>query len=102
MIRKFTSPGIDPALFNSVAQTGHTIAGALAVFAPLVLIGPMWRFVGAGVIVLWALVKEFWWDQHYETPEIRGSSLEDFTFYCVGAGIALLVYQLEVFIGWIH
>ena len=50
------SVGISPKVFNDVSQSGHFLAGCLAIFAPVVLLGPWWRFVGAGVITAFAIV----------------------------------------------
>ena len=84
---------IDPRTFNAVAQSGHFLAGCLAVFAPIVLIGPAWRWWGALGIVLWAAGKEFLWDPRYESAEVRGSSVEDFCYYIFGAALSLGIVQ---------
>jgi hypothetical protein len=41
--------------------------------------------------VLFAAVKEFWYDHTYESPQTRGSDLEDFLFYVLGAAAELLI-----------
>jgi hypothetical protein len=79
-------------LFNQVAQLGHFAGGAALVLATVVL----WRdahapFAGFAGVLLAAGVKEFWFDQHYESAEVRGSNLEDFSFYLLGAGAAAIV-----------
>ncbi len=82
---------IDPKTFNSVAQAGHFACGMLCVFGPAYLFGHSYSYCGAGAITLYALAKEFWWDEKYESTEVRGSSLEDFIFYVLGAAGALLL-----------
>ena len=90
------SVGISPKVFNDVSQSGHFLAGCLAIFAPVVLLGPWWRFVGAGVITAFAAVKEGVYDRWFETADVRGSSLEDFSFYIAGALVSLVIYRLVV------
>ena len=83
---------IPPKTFNAVAQAGHFQAGCLAVFAPVALThGLRWGFIGALLVVLFAAVKEFWWDHRYEVVAVRGSDLEDFLFYAIGPGPCLLL-----------
>jgi len=89
-----TAVGIDPRTFNDVAQSGHFLAGCLAVFAPIVLIGPWWRWVGGGAVVVWAAAKEFWYDSRFESTEVRGSDLEDFSFYVAGALVSLTLFAM--------
>ena len=81
---------IPPKTFNAVAQAGHFQAGCLAVFAPVALThGLRWGFIGAIVIVLFAAVKEFWFDHRFEDVAVRGSDLEDFLFYTLGPFVSL-------------
>jgi hypothetical protein len=87
-----TDTGITPKLFNQVAQLGHFAGGAAIVLATVVLWhdsrAPFAGFIG---VLLAAGVKEFWYDEHYESTEVRGSSFEDFMYYMVGATAALIV-----------
>lgn len=76
--------------FNRVSQSAHLLAGALAVCATVAIFGASYKWYGAGGIIIFAAIKEFWYDYKYETPEIRGSSSEDFAFYCIGVIISLL------------
>jgi len=87
--------GIDPKTFNMVAQNAHWEAGMCWIFGGIILFGPgvMWWFLGIGVVVTaW---KEFWYDYKYETEIVRGSSLEDFVFYCVGLFGAVALYLIK-------
>lgn len=72
--------------YNVLAQKAHFLAGIVAVFASQIFFHN--RNYGAVAIILFALVKEFWYDENYETPEIRGSSAQDFLFYFIGAVFA--------------
>ena len=84
---------IDAKTFNQVAQLGHFAGGAAIVLAIVVMThehtySVLWGFL---LVLLLAGVKEFWYDEKYETTEVRGSSLEDFTFYMIGASAATLL-----------
>jgi hypothetical protein len=46
--------------------------------------------VGAVGMLLWATVKEGWYDEKYESPADRGSSLLDWSFYMAGMILGLL------------
>lgn len=81
--------------FNILAQKAHFVAGLAAVWGAAVLIPqlgqmPMRDGARAGLcaLIVFAMIKEFWYDYKYETPEVRGSSLEDFAFYALGAIVA--------------
>ncbi len=79
--------------FNILAQKAHFLGGLAAVWGSAVLFSaPIYGAIG---ITVFAVVKEFWYDQHYETPEIRGSNSLDFLFYVFGAGIALTTCLLK-------
>ncbi len=84
--------GIDPGTFDSVSQNGHLLAGSWSVFMPIALFGVRWQFVGAAMMTMFALWKEFWYDERYETPDVRGSSLEDFLHYVAGVVVSMMVY----------
>jgi hypothetical protein len=50
--------------------------------------------IGLGVIA-YAAVKEFWYDANYETPKQSfKDNMTDFSFYCLGVGLAFLVHNL--------
>jgi len=90
------SPGyvVPPTTYNRVCQAGHFLAGLCAVFGPAAVLPYDWRFYGAGLMLVWALCKEFGYDMIWETKDGRGSSLEDFSFYMAGDLLALaLVLQ---------
>jgi hypothetical protein len=84
--------GITPKLFNQIAQAGHFAGGAAIVFG-LVVLTHHHSFAWPAFLIVLALagVKEFWYDEKYETAEVRGSSVEDFVFYAFGAGFAAIL-----------
>ena len=74
--------------FNMVSQFSHFGWGLAVVltgnlFHKALPVGGLW--------LLYAAIKEFFYDERYETPEVRGSSLEDFVFQAMGAGVALVL-----------
>jgi hypothetical protein len=86
---------ITDELFDEIAQNSHWAGGLAFVWGSVCLIGPgaLWYSVLAGMAI--AAAKEFWYDEKYETTEVRGSSLEDFTYYCVGLIGGALIYFLR-------
>ena len=76
--------------FELVSQSAHGFSG----WAVMLTIGkllPHFLWWGAGLYVAYAAVKEFYFDQHFETPEVRGSSLMDFCFQILGGAIGVFV-----------
>jgi len=81
----------DAQLQNIFDQIGHFLGAYAAVLTLFIFHTPHWMPIALVLVTLWAGVKEFWYDEHYEDAAVRGSSLLDFTFYMVGlaAGIAV-------------
>ena len=80
---------IDDKTFNQVAQAGHFAGGAAIVLAVQVILKrPEAGLYGFLIVTVLAAIKEFWYDRYYETAEVRGSSLEDFLLYLIGATLA--------------
>ena len=67
----------DPS-FDTVSQSAHFFSGAFVIH----VFHGNWKIIVIAVIL--AAIKEFWYDYHYESAEVRGSSLKDFVFYCLG------------------
>jgi hypothetical protein len=82
--------------FNSVCQIAHTLFGILCVLlASYFFDAP---FCGFGVLLVWSIAKEFWYDIKYEAPDISGGwvgSLEDFGFYNLGGSVGLILAVLH-------
>lgn len=81
----------DVQLQDIFDQIGHFLGAYAAVLTLFVFHVPHWAWVSAIGITLWAGVKEFWYDEKYEDPTVRGSSLEDFLFYMLGLLVGLSV-----------
>lgn len=83
---------IQDADFQSVSDNAHAAGGACAVFGCTAVWGmPVTGFL---LIMLFAGIKEFWYDFRYERPEISGGfagSRRDFFGYLVGAVVALMI-----------
>ncbi len=77
--------------YDTLAQYNHVLFGSTIVFAAMDLYPPAMWFVIAAYVIYTAW-KEFYYDQRYETPEVRGSNLKDFTFYQVGVMLALVIH----------
>jgi hypothetical protein len=77
--------------FNEVAQASHVFIAAWAVAtSQLIWHGNAKYWASLGVLAF-AAAKEFWYDHTYESPETRGSDLEDFLFYALGAAVELVI-----------
>lgn len=80
---------INPKTFNTVAQLSHFAWGALVItWAGLLFPRYLYEIWLVGELL--AAIKEFWYDQHYEDVETRGSNLLDFSMYSAGAFTAYL------------
>jgi hypothetical protein len=81
--------------FNLVSQISHTGWGLAITFAGKALLLGYWYLIFAGIYIAYALIKEFWYDSRYETPDVRGSNLEDFLFALLGTIIAIILILLH-------
>lgn len=77
--------------FNEVAQASHVFIAAWAVATSQLIWHGNAKFWASLGVMLFAAVKEFWYDHTYESPETRGSDLEDFLFYALGVAAELLI-----------
>ena len=71
----------DPS-FDTVAQSSHVWFGGCIVYTSALWMSPWW---GVLAIASFACIKEYWYDQNYESVECRGSNTRDFLFYMLGA-----------------
>ena len=71
-------------MFKFVAQTAHFFFGSTVGLLPLAINHAVWLTYLAPAFVVITAVKEFWYDEKYETPDIRQSSLLDFAMYNLG------------------
>lgn len=79
---------------NVLAQFGH--AGvSYAILLTIDRFHPSWFWYAAAGMMLWATLKEFWYDANYETPKQSfRNNLTDFSFYGLGTGLAVLVHKI--------
>jgi hypothetical protein len=77
--------------FNEVAQASHFFIAAWAIGTSEAIWRGNAKFWACLGVVFFAAVKEFWYDHTYESPQTRGSDLEDFLFYVLGAAAELLI-----------
>lgn len=82
--------------FYTLADRAHFLFAMTVVWGHLLFCGE--HYVGYTIfgIIGGAAVKEYWWDENYETAEIRGSNTRDFLGYTAGALIAIGLYVLKV------
>lgn len=81
----------DPS-FNTVAQSAHFFSAlSVALLCQHFRLPTLWWMI-AGVIV--AAAKEFYYDYHFESAPVCGSSLEDFAFYAAGLAVGFGVWHL--------
>lgn len=87
---------IPASFWNLVGELAHVGWGALIVLACAAIFGKWITWYVAILFMIYAAIKEFWYDQNYETPDERGSNLVDFLFYGVGViiGIILVYFSL--------
>jgi hypothetical protein len=85
---------VDQKTFDTVAQLSHVGWGVFFVFAPKVLFAGKTYLYIMGLWIVYAAIKEFWYDNKYETPVVRGSSLKDFLFQAGSSVVAFLLLVL--------
>lgn len=79
------------AFLDTVAQSAHLWFGGWVVFVFGLWTSPWW---GVLAIAIFAGIKEGWYDQNYETAEVRGSNLRDFVFYVLGAVVTASLLEV--------
>ena len=75
---------ISPMDYEVAAQFAHFFTAAFLV-SQFSRLGHAWPLVALGVMIGFAAVKEFAYDQFHENPLVRGSSPLDFGMYTAGA-----------------
>lgn len=95
--KKKTYVEIDPKFFNQVSQVAHFFVGSSVVLGTLLLfsLDTLVLYVLPAFFIATA-IKEFWYDRNYENTVTRGSDLEDFLFYQLGAISSLLLFIIKI------
>jgi hypothetical protein len=98
MYAKYVAKGavVDEKTFNLVSQMGHFAGGLACAWGSYMFWG--WHGALWSILVLAVLVgiKEWWWDNRYETAEVRGSNLLDWSMWMAGSVVANLAIFLKV------
>ena len=76
-----------------VTQSSHFFGGATIVL--LSLARGLSGWMAYGLLLLWAIPKEYVWDLLVEQDTLKSSSL-DFSLYLVGGALALLAVQVHL------
>ena len=77
-------------IWDFTAQSGHAMAGYIVVTKVKQHHGMHAALIAAAVGTVASAMKEFWYDQNYETVDTRGSNLLDFSMYEIGIIAGLL------------
>jgi hypothetical protein len=87
---------VDEKIFNLVSQLGHFAGGLACAWGSYMFWG--WHGALWSLLVLAILVgiKEWWWDNKYESAEVRGSNLLDWSMWMAGSGLANLAIFLKM------
>ncbi len=80
---------------NVIAQFGHAGIPYGALLTLDKYNHSTWFWALAAGMVVFAGVKEFWYDANYETPKQPFmNNMIDFSFYCLGVSLAVLVHKI--------
>ena len=89
------------ALADSWSQNFHVCGGISAVLVAC-MFGTYGVLVGYGILLVFAAIKEFWYDFNYETALVRGSSLEDFMHYELGGVLGVILhFVVPLVVQWV-
>jgi len=81
--------------FNRVAQLSHAGWGFGIIFGTYALtLSRQWVLLTFIVWTFYSIVKEFWYDERYEEPVVRGNSVLDFFVQTGSAFLALLLLAI--------
>jgi len=87
--------------FNTVSQLSHVGWGIMIILLFHVIGGSLLvDLIGFGAWTLYTAIKEFYYDDKYEIPVVRGSSLLDFCMQVGGATFAMIL--LFVLVHFLH
>lgn len=77
--------------FYTICDRAHF----LFAYAVLLTFGMHYLWWTTGLVVIGSAVKEYWYDQNYETVEDRGSNTRDWLGYCAGCAFAIVVLFIK-------
>jgi hypothetical protein len=82
---------------TSLSNGLHASLGALGVLLPAAKGWSHPQFYGSAAVIVYAAVKEFWWDLRYEDEETSGGwwgGVQDFAGYLAGLWVANMILFL--------
>jgi hypothetical protein len=81
-----------------LAQIGHVLFGCLVMVLAAFFGGTKATWIALPIMVVFALIKEFWYDATYELPkQTFADNAMDFGFYCLGTGVGLGLACLKLY-----
>lgn len=87
---------IDDKVAYSWSRNAHVLMGLSFVLIAFMFGGWKWECGVATAIMVWAGVKEVWWDEAYETVDERGSGVADYVEYGAGVVLGLLLCGIKL------
>jgi hypothetical protein len=98
MYAKYVAQGqvVDEKTFNLVSQMGHCAGGLASAWGSYMFWGQKGALWSMLVLAILVGIKEWWWDNKYETAEVRGSNLLDWSMWMVGSAVANLAVWLRL------
>jgi hypothetical protein len=84
-----SNSAISPKAYEVASQFAHFFSAFGLVFAPAVFFGRKGMLAASLGMLVWASVKEFYWDYAHQNAQTRGSSARDFLFYSLGNAAAV-------------
>jgi hypothetical protein len=85
---------ISPTDYEVAAQFAHFFTAAFLV-SQLGRFGLKGLLVGSIGMLVFAAIKEFWYDVKHENPLVRGSSPLDFGMYTAGNALAVVLHFIK-------
>jgi hypothetical protein len=82
--------------YDEISQNAHVLGGSLAIMVAHLFWGMHGLLYAIPACVIVAALKEGVYDEIYEDPEVRGSSLRDFAFY----GLGIVASSLVLVVHW--
>lgn len=87
---------IERESYYTLADRTHFLGAIVFVLTNALLFNKRGALITFLLVVIWGAIKEFWYDERYETVEVRGSNLRDFLGYLLGGltGLIIVIFAL--------
>jgi len=77
-----------------LAAAAHLFGALAIIMIAYRALGKKGGLVSTGLFIIYALIKEFWWDMNYELPkQTFGDAFLDFFSYMAGLVLALIIVK---------